>query len=265
MVKVFFGRCMLITLVCGLLVGGASLSAMAQASLTAGDCVKCHDQQPAEIEANGAAHKTEIDCQACHEGHRPKVANNIPQCSNCHSGTSHYEVPECMSCHNPHQPLDVKLKGELKAVCLTCHAGPGEQMVASPSKHAEVACNFCHAETHGNIPNCVACHSPHSETMVQNDCAACHKAHKPLELMYGPDTGSALCASCHDTAFSQLAVSKSKHNQVACVTCHANKHKTVPQCSDCHGMPHAQSMHTKFPKCGDCHNTAHDLNNWPAK
>jgi predicted CXXCH cytochrome family protein len=259
------GKLSVALLLAGLFLAGTAASVLAQAELTAADCVKCHDQQTAEIEANGAAHKTEIDCQACHEGHRPQVANNIPECSNCHAGTSHYQVPDCMGCHNPHQPLDVKLEGELKAVCATCHAGPGEQMTASPSMHAEMACNFCHADTHGYIPQCVDCHSPHSETMVQADCATCHQAHKPLELAYSPDTGSPLCASCHDTAFNQLAASKSKHNQVPCVTCHTDQHKMVPQCSDCHGLPHAQSMHDKFPKCGDCHNTAHDLNNWPSK
>lgn len=266
MVKVFFDRFLLVMLVCGLLVGGTVLSVRAeQAVLTSDDCVKCHQQQPAEIEANGAAHKTAINCQDCHTGHRPMVANNIPECSNCHSGTSHYEVADCMSCHNPHQPLDVKLVGEIKDVCETCHAGPGQQMAASPSMHADFACNFCHADTHGNIPDCVACHSPHSDQMTQQDCGTCHQAHKPLDLTYGPDTASMLCASCHDTAFSQLAASKAKHNQVACVTCHQDKHKMVPQCSDCHGLPHAKSMHDKFPKCGDCHNTAHDLNNWPSK
>jgi hypothetical protein len=40
---------------------------------------------------------------------------------------------------------------------------------------------------------------------------------------------------------------------------------TDPECTDCHGLPHADSMHQRFPKCGECHNVAHDLNNWPAK
>ena len=78
-----------------------------QAVLTAADCVKCHSEQPAQIAANGASHQTEIDCQACHEGHRPNVANNIPQCSACHEGSVHYEVGNCLSCHNPHQPLSL--------------------------------------------------------------------------------------------------------------------------------------------------------------
>jgi predicted CXXCH cytochrome family protein len=250
----------------GLLIGFSAVAALAQpAMLSVADCVKCHDQQPAEIAANGASHKTEIDCQGCHEDHRPKVAENIPECSNCHEGSAHYEVEGCLKCHNPHEPLNVKLDGEIKAVCVTCHDGPSKQMTASPSKHATFACNFCHADTHGVIPECVECHSPHSESMTQANCATCHQAHKPLELTYTPQTASELCASCHDTAYSTLKASPAKHSQIACVTCHANKHQTVPQCSDCHGLPHAEGMHTKFPKCGECHNVAHDLNNWPAK
>lgn len=253
----------LVVLAGAIMLAGASSVAMAEtAGLGVTDCVKCHDVQPAQIEANGSKHKTEIDCQACHEGHRPKSANNIPECSNCHSGKSHYEIKGCTSCHNPHQPLLVTLSGQQKDVCLTCHAGPGKEMAASPSKHATFACNFCHANKHGMIPNCVDCHKPHSATMTQADCATCHKAHKPKELLYGASTASTMCAACHGNVMTQLTASQAKHSQLACVTCHANKHKTVPNCSDCHGLPHG-SMHDKFPKCGACHNIAHDLNNWP--
>jgi predicted CXXCH cytochrome family protein len=252
----------------GILAGAALLTcatsvALAQtATLGVADCVKCHEVQPAQIEANGAAHKTQIDCQACHEGHRPKSAKNIPECSNCHSGEAHYQIKNCTGCHNPHQPLLVTLTGQQKDVCLTCHAGPGKEMTASPSKHATFACNFCHADKHGFIPNCVDCHKPHSATMTQADCKTCHTAHKPKELLYGPSTASQLCASCHSGVMTQLSASKAKHSQLACVTCHATKHKTVPNCGDCHGLPHG-SMHDKFPKCAQCHNVAHDLNNWP--
>ncbi len=253
----------------GILAGAALLTAVAgiamaapPATLAVADCVKCHDEQPAQIEANGSKHKTEIDCLACHEGHRPKSANNIPQCSNCHSGKDHYTIKGCNSCHNPHQPLLVTLSGQQKEVCLSCHADPGKEMAASPSKHATFACNFCHADKHGVIPNCVDCHKPHSATMTQADCKTCHKAHKPKELLYGPSTASQTCAACHGDVMNLLSASKAKHSQVSCVTCHANKHKTVPKCSDCHGLPHG-SMHDKFPQCGQCHNIAHDLNNWP--
>ncbi len=260
MKKLLVAACAFAFVVC---MGSVALAE--EAVLSVSDCVKCHSEQPAQIDANGASHKTEIDCQACHEGHRPSVASNIPNCSDCHEGSGHYEVENCLGCHNPHQPLDVNLEGEHKVVCVSCHSGPSKQMAASPSKHETFACNFCHADTHGNIPSCVDCHEPHSETMVQTDCATCHQAHKPLDLNYPATTSSQLCSSCHDTVFATLTVSPAKHSQIACATCHADKHKTVPQCADCHGEPHAASMHERFPKCGECHHVAHDLNNWPAK
>lgn len=239
----------------------SATSLFAAAKLSTDDCNKCHEVQPAEIAAAGAAHKDKINCLDCHTGHRPVSQNNIPACSLCHSGSDHYTLNDCMGCHNPHQPLAVVLKGELKAECLTCHTEQNAQLVAHPSKHTEVSCNFCHAEKHGVIPACSECHEPHSADMVQNDCAVCHQAHQPTILEYPNTTQNQLCAACHDTAYAQLLATQTKHRTVGCVECHANKHKTVPQCSDCHGTPHAAGIHAKFPKCGDCHNTAHDLNN----
>lgn len=240
-------------------------SLVVAAELEVSDCVKCHKSQPAEIEEMGAAHKKAINCQDCHTGHRPMSANNIPSCNNCHEGTPHFELTNCLTCHNPHKPLDVKLEGEIKTECLTCHQGPGQQMVANPSKHAEQSCNFCHAEKHGVIPNCVDCHDPHAETMTQADCATCHQAHQPLLLAYGANTPSTQCAACHDEALTLLTNSPAKHSALACATCHTDQHKMIPECSNCHGVPHAEGIHKKFPECGSCHNVAHDLNNWPDK
>lgn len=235
------------------------------AVLSPTDCAKCHELQPAQITAKGGKHRDEINCQDCHTGHRPAVAKNIPECSMCHGGKPHYELKGCLSCHNPHQPKEVVLKGELKAPCLTCHIPQNEQLEAHKSKHTTFACNFCHADRHGVIPECVQCHKPHSNDMAQKDCGSCHKAHKPLMVAYGSETPSKFCGACHTTAFNLLTASKAKHKDVACVTCHQDKHKMVPQCSDCHGLPHPDAIHTQFPNCGQCHNIAHDLNNWPSQ
>lgn len=240
-------------------------TAFAQPMLGVDDCAKCHDQQPLEIEEAGAAHKNAINCQECHTGHRPSSQANIPACSMCHQGSEHYSLDNCMGCHNPHQPLRVVLKGELKAECLTCHTSQNEQLIANPSMHTEVSCNLCHADTHGNIPECAVCHEPHAETMTQNDCGTCHEVHQPLVLNYPDSTQNVLCAACHDSAYDQLMATSTKHHDVACVACHATTHKTVPSCSDCHDLPHAEGIHAKFPECGSCHNTAHDLNNFSAK
>jgi hypothetical protein len=242
-------------------VGLFAVSALAEeVVLSSTDCVKCHDQEPADIAALGAKHKTAVTCQDCHIGHPPKVENNIPECSMCHSGSVHYELADCIGCHNPHKPLEIALTGELTAPCLTCHDSQKAQLDAEPSKHTALACNFCHADRHGVIPPCVKCHEPHSAQMTQADCGTCHKAHKPATVTYAADTPNIQCAACHETAYQLLVASPYKHKDVACVSCHADKHKTVPLCSDCHGLPHAEGIHAKFPKCGDCHNIGHDLN-----
>lgn len=238
-----------------------SNNAIAESGLTIKDCKKCHEEEPREIKAAGAAHESKINCLDCHTGHRPMSANNIPACSQCHEGTEHYSLDNCTRCHNPHQPLNVVLEGELKAECLSCHTEQNAQLVANPSMHSEVSCNFCHADRHKYIPACTECHEPHSAEMKQTDCMVCHAAHQPTVLEYPDTTPNLLCASCHDTAYTQLLATTTKHKDVSCVACHANKHKTVPQCSDCHGTPHAAGIHAKFPECGSCHNTAHDLDN----
>ncbi|MFO7983652.1 MAG: hypothetical protein R6V08_09395 [Desulfuromonadales bacterium] len=232
-----------------------------ETELSIDDCGKCHTEEPREIAARGAAHESAVDCLACHESHRPMAANNIPACGDCHAGDSHYELDECLSCHNPHAPLDVVLEGEHKEVCLSCHATPGEELAANPSMHSEMACNFCHADQHGMIPECVECHAPHSSDMVQEDCSTCHQAHEPTVLAYDSAVPSQQCGACHSTALDELSANKSKHRDMSCVSCHADRHGTVPACNECHGQPHAESMHQKFPECGQCHNTAHNLNN----
>ncbi len=245
---------------CSLLLLVAGVAVAEDGALANSDCVKCHDSEPADIDALGAKHKTAVTCQDCHIGHPPKVDNNIPECSMCHEGTAHYGLANCTSCHNPHKPLEVALKGELTAPCLTCHDSQKAQLDANPSMHTALACNFCHAERHGVIPECVKCHEPHSAQMTQADCGTCHKAHMPAAVTYPDSTANIQCAACHQSAYDLLSASAFKHKDVACVSCHAEKHKTVPACTDCHGAPHAEGIHKKFPTCGACHNIAHDLN-----
>ena len=258
--SVTFLTALLGMVLCGLLLSTGTV--LAQPMLSVDDCAKCHEQQPREIEEAGSAHKEQINCQECHIGHKPVSANNIPLCSMCHEGSAHYQLENCLSCHNPHQPLRVVLAGDLKAECLTCHTDQNAQLEANPSKHTTFACNFCHADKHGVIPECLQCHEPHSEKVAQADCATCHEVHQPLVLKYPDTTQNILCAACHDLPYSQLMATGTKHREVACVSCHADQHKTVPQCSDCHDLPHAEGIHAKFPLCGSCHNIAHDLNNF---
>ncbi len=240
----------------------APVPAAAQApTLAITDCIKCHAQAPKDIDERGGKHKTEVSCIDCHAGHPPNVAEIIPQCKQCHSGKSHYELEGCLQCHsNPHAPLELSLAKKLTAPCLTCHEEQKVQLNKFKSFHSSMDCTDCHSK-HGAVPACMSCHEGHTPDMVQAECSNCHKAHMPLEVKYGKELASKQCSGCHQDAYSQLAANKTKHHDVSCVTCHQEKHGTIPRCEDCHGVPHAPGIIAKFPKCGGCHSTAHDLNN----
>ncbi len=239
-------------------------SAQAPAALQDSDCPKCHAEQPADVAAAGEAHQ-DVSCQECHEGHRPASEKNIPECSMCHEGETHFELKGCLGCHtNPHTPLIITLKGNITEPCLTCHDKQIAKLKENKSKHTDLFCSKCH-DVHGKIPECVSCHKPHSETMVQADCGKCHQAHMPTVVAYDDRALNKDCGSCHKKAFDLLTASTAKHKTKACVFCHKTKHKTIAGCDSCHGTPHPKGILNKFPKCGDCHKIAHDLNNWPAK
>jgi len=240
----------------------AAAPAKPAVALTNADCAKCHIKAPADVEANGKAHKTKVTCQDCHNGHPPTVKKIIPLCSQCHEGKAHYKIGNCAQCHkNPHQPKEIVFGRDVTDPCLSCHSPQIAQLKASPSKHTKLACSFCH-DVHGKIPQCTQCHKAHSPEQTAGDCKKCHKAHMPKAVTYAADTPSKQCAACHAKAYSLIVASKAKHKSLLCVTCHQEKHKMIPKCQDCHGVPHAAGMMSKFPKCSDCHGIAHDLNNW---
>lgn len=258
--QVFFA---LLLLACGFAMNPLeSAAADKAAALTQSDCVKCHAGPPADIEAAGSKHKTDVSCMDCHSGHRPASKNNIPKCSQCHEGKPHYQLKACLECHkNPHRPLNIQLGQKVTEPCLTCHADQIKQLKGNPSKHTGLFCTSCH-DVHRKIPECVKCHKPHSAEMAQADCKKCHKAHRPKAVEYGVDVANKDCGSCHKKALSVLAASQAKHKSVTCVRCHAEKHKSVPTCDKCHSQKHPAAIMKKFPKCGICHSKAHDLNHW---
>ena len=231
-------------------------------TLSNGDCVKCHAAAPADIEANGAAHKTNVTCQDCHAGHPPTVKKIIPLCSQCHEGKAHYKLSGCLRCHyNPHAPKIIRLANNITEECLTCHSPQIVKLKQVKSKHTKLACTFCH-NAHRRIPQCTQCHKPHSPDMTAAECKRCHQAHMPTAVSYASDTPNKLCASCHIKAFNLLLATDTKHKSVNCVTCHKDKHKMMPTCQSCHGTPHPAGMLARFTKCGDCHSIAHSLNHW---
>jgi len=233
-------------------------------TLSSTDCVKCHSAAPEAIAANGGAHKTSVSCQDCHVGHPPSVKKIIPVCSQCHTGKPHYSLANCLRCHNnPHTPKIIKLGNNITDECLTCHSEQIVKLRQVKSKHSALACSFCH-NVHGKVPQCTQCHKPHSADMTAAECKRCHQAHMPTAVAYAADTPNKMCAACHKKASELHSKTDTKHKAVACVTCHKDKHKMIPACQSCHGVPHPAGMLARFAKCGNCHNIAHDLNHWDA-
>ncbi len=248
-----------------LVASGAAFAADAKAapSLSNDDCAKCHNAPPADLSANGGKHK-EVGCTGCHIGHPPTVKKPIPVCSDCHGGKSHFELKGCLGCHrNPHTPLKITFTNNITDACLTCHDKQIAQLKKYPSKHTNLNCSMCH-DVHRKIPQCTQCHKPHSADITAADCTKCHKPHMPTQVTYAADVPSKFCGACHANVLKTLTSGKVKHASFACAFCHQEKHKTVPKCQDCHGVPHPAGIMAKFPVCGECHKIAHDLNNWPA-
>lgn len=231
--------------------------------LTVAQCAQCHIGLYRDLKDNGGRHR--FACQNCHNAfhaYNPRKGNwdtIMPKCNSCHKAPHGPKVTDCTGCHsNPHAPKKIAASAQLTAACFDCHGTVRDQLVKNPSKHTKVACMTCHT-SHGFKPSCFNCHKPHNIGQSLSTCIPCHPVHQPLLIKYGGDVPSRTCSSCHAQIFNALMNSTSKHKNVACVTCHKNLHRFIPQCSDCHGKPHMKVIHDKFPKCLTCHVDVHDM------
>lgn len=233
--------------------------------LTVTQCGQCHPGVFRDIKNDGGRHT--FQCQECHKSFHSysPVKNNwaasMPKCASCHSGPSvpHVQIfTNCAECHvNPHAILKVPMTAKLLNSCATCHAGPPEQLRKFPSKHTNLSCADCHT-SHGFIPSCNMCHKPHYEGQDFKGCASeCHPVHMPKQISYKKDVGARTCGSCHAKIYAVWSTTPSRHGKVNCAACHT-KHGSIPQCTECHGLPHSKQLHERFPKCLTCHQDAHN-------
>lgn len=237
--------------------------------LTADQCGQCHPGLFGNLKDEGGRHR--FACQSCHinfHAYSPRKGNwdaIMPKCSACHDAPHGPKVTNCTACHsNPHAPKKIAGSAQLAAACFDCHAPVREQLVKYPSKHSKVACMTCHT-SHGFIPSCFSCHKPHFQGQALSTCLPCHPAHQPLRVTYGREVPSRTCGSCHAKEFNATLKDTSKHKNVACVTCHKERHRFIPQCAGCHGKPHLKMIHDKFPQCLTCHIDVHDLPVMPSQ
>ncbi|MEW6518860.1 MAG: cytochrome C [Thermodesulfobacteriota bacterium] len=244
-----------------LLLSAVSFAAdQGQPRLQEADCAKCHTFQLQTLATEGGKHAG-LACLGCHPEHLPKGENTIAACVLCHEGRPHFQIADCLDCHaNPHKPL-ASLRDTMKSLrteCLSCHVEVGQQMSAAPSRHAELFCTNCH-DRHQFIPGCLACHAPHLPVQTEADCAKCHPAHHPLQVKPVSHLPSSYCQVCHEKEARDLADTTTLHGVIKCVYCHQDQHPSMPRCQDCHGLPHAQEIHSQYRRCLDCHEDAHRL------
>ncbi|MDD2271062.1 MAG: cytochrome c3 family protein [Desulfuromonadaceae bacterium] len=231
--------------------------------LTAAQCAQCHPSLFKNLKNGGGRHR--FACQSCHNSfhtYSPAKSNweqIMPKCSSCHTTPHGAKVTTCSACHaNPHAPKSMASKAQLTALCYDCHSSVRDELVKYPSKHSKLACMTCHT-SHGYKPSCFDCHKPHVKGQALSTCLPCHPVHQPKSIKFGAQEPSSSCSFCHVRVYSRLAGSTSKHNALSCVTCHRDKHRFIPQCTDCHGKPHSQTILSKYPKCISCHLDAHDM------
>lgn len=233
--------------------------------LTTLDCAKCHYPVFSTIRDEGGKHQ--LECQFCHESfhtYRPGKdwKQQVPDCTDCHGEIHGAAFIDCLSCHgNAHKPITgLTNMDSLEKDCANCHTPQSAEVVEFPSAHSKVSCTDCHHTQHGYRPDCIECHEePHAEYENNSSCMGCHPVHKPLEISYTEETPNTACAACHEEITDNLVNSTKKHAVLQCAYCHSETHGNIPDCQQCHGLPHSKGMLDKFNGCLDCHGDPHAL------
>ena len=137
-------------------------------------CKTCHSQQVQEVNEHPSAH-SKVDCSFCHTKHR-----YIPDCLDCHEPHREgQQFAECVKCHPVHMPLNITYGMDIpNADCGACHGDIQKTLESGTTKHAKLACVYCHRGVHGVIPPCEACHGkPHPKAMLEKykSCLDCHQ------------------------------------------------------------------------------------------
>ncbi len=168
------------------------------------------------------------------------------------SGAALYEQPvkpltpvECARCHYPIFKDLKESKSKHRFECTNCHQ---QFHVYNPIKKnwEEIMpkCQRCHQLPHGkDFPNCLQCHeNPHSPLTIPFDVLVQTRKVGKKEVIQ--------CALCHKKESAEMNAHPSKHNEVGCQGCHAEKHGYIPNCLDCH-EPHVEGQ--TYEDCLVCH------------
>ena len=219
--------------------------------LTTLECARCHFSVFANIRDQGGKHQ--LECGYCHETYhtlRPGVAweEVVPQCVTCHGEIHGPSFTDCLPCHtDAHAPVHSLVNMDvLGPQCGACHSSQGQEVNQFPSAHTEVACSDCHHDQHAYVEN--------------SAFMSCHPVHSPLEITYGDSVVNETCGTCHEKVQKKLKKGTKKHAELLCVYCHADRHRSIPDCRQCHVQPHPENLLQKFGGCAECHGDPHMLN-----
>ena len=234
--------------------------------ITNSDCARCHFSVFTDIRDQGGAHQ--MVCKKCHTiFHTYKPGKNwkdvVPDCADCHVLFHGADFPDCLRCHeNAHAPVDSLSFEKIVEDCGNCHIDQADETTKNLSAHTSTACSLCHHDRHGYIPTCIECHAKtHTPFIGNTGCNACHPSHSPLIVSYNAENAAdTICTGCHADVGSKLSSSNNKHGFLKCANCHADKHRYIPMCQECHGQePHSKELLEKFSSCNDCHGDPHTL------
>ncbi|MFA5861324.1 MAG: hypothetical protein WDA16_06470 [Candidatus Thermoplasmatota archaeon] len=222
------------------------------------NCAKCHVAQAAKLNASGTAHldlaKTK-GCATCHsdhvEGGGPKACTDVGCHDTAAKGLAHVPHPavastQCSDCHGKAHDLHTPTAEAIAAKCATCHQTNATVILASKTKHADIArdgqCTACHKQ-HGTLPPPACTDAGCHDQNANNSASLVKKGHVPAP-------GGGKCADCHGTAHDVKRPAFTK---------------ILPYCADCHsataakvrGSPAAHGAIARDAGCGGCHIT-HD-------
>lgn len=146
-------------------------------------CSQCH-QQPAEQMGQPSAH-SDMGCNDCHQ----QQHGYLPKCIECHEEphSPFQSSSDCMQCHPVHNVSEMIYGEQISNnACAGCHTQPGAELKQGHLAHSLLNCTFCHADEHGNTPDCQTCHdTPHNEEMLK-DFTGCNECHGgPHNLLPG--------------------------------------------------------------------------------
>jgi hypothetical protein len=212
-----------------------------------------------------------LACEKCHtESLRVSPAAALAPKRTTPGGWIGLET-NCASCHQ-----DVH-KSSLGVACQTCHTTAGwspapkfdHERTQYPltGKHADVACEKCHAADAGRTPS-GSMSITQFKPVAHGDCVSCHRDPHQGRL-------SGACASCHvTTSFTSVEGRTFSHDRtryplrglhasVACASCHAGYPARIDRpgfatCAGCHGDPHRRqgTVAGSATDCAACHSVA---------